>query len=66
MEVLIPCLVYTVLYYTIAISVWRDGSWSKKDFMYDPVARFMMILSFILGTLSVFGIFVGLCHVINN
>lgn len=66
MEVLIPSLVYTVLYYFITISVWRDGSWSKKDLNHDPIALFMMILCFILGTLSLVGVFVGLCHVINN
>lgn len=66
MEVLIPSLVYTILYYFIAISVWRDGSWSKKAFRHDPIALFMMILSFILGTLSLIGVFVGLCHAINN
>lgn len=66
MEVLIPSLVYTILYYFIAIVVWRDGSWSKKALNHDPIALFMMILSFILGTLSLIGVFVRLCHVINN
>lgn len=66
MEVLIPSLIYTIFYYTLAISVWRDGSRSKKAFIYDPVALFMMILAFILGTVFLIGVFVGLDHVINN
>ena len=63
MEVLMPCLVYTIFYHGIAVSIWREGSWSKKAFIYDPVARFMMILSFTLGIISLFGTFVGLMEV---
>ena len=66
MEVLIPCLIFTVFYYFIAISVWREGSWSKKSFLYDPVALFMMILCFILGTISLCGVYVGYDCVVND
>lgn len=66
MAVLIPCLIYTVFFYFMAIVVWREGSWSKKAFRYDPVALFMMILCFILGTISLFGVYVGYDCVVND
>lgn len=66
MEVLIPSLGYTVLYYAIAISLWIEGSWSKKSFLYDPVALFVMILCFIIGTISLCGVYVGYDYVIND
>lgn len=66
MEVLIPSLGYTVLYYAIAISLWREGSWSKKSLLYDPVVLFVMLLCFILGTVSLCGVYVGYDCVVNN
>ena len=66
MEVLIPCLIFTVFYYFIAIYLWIEGSWSKKSFLYDPVALVFMILSFILGTISLCGVYVGYDCVVND
>ena len=54
MDVLIPCLAYAIIFYGIAISVWRDGSWH-----YYQLARFFMILGFILGTFCLIGVYVG-------
>lgn len=65
MEVLIQCLAFTFLFFLITINIWRDGSWSKKSFWYDPVARFMLGFSFLIGLVSLFGTFVGLMEVIK-
>ena len=65
MEVLIQCLVFTFLFFLITINIWCDGSWSKKSFWYDPVSRFMMGFSFLIGIVSLFGTFVGLIEVLK-
>lgn len=51
------CLIYTILFYIMAIVIWKDKSWRKEYFKHDPTIIIMMIMCFILGT-------IGLCGVI--
>ena len=65
MEVFLPCLIYTVIFYFLTINIWREGSRHKKSFLYDPFARFVLVLSFIMGSLCLCGVIIGLFHMIG-
>lgn len=38
---------------------WKEGSWDKKAFLYDPTARFLMPICFVMGTFCLCGMYVG-------
>lgn len=46
-------------FFGIAISIWKEGSWDKKAFLYDPTARFLMPICFVMGTFCLCGMYVG-------
>lgn len=66
MKVLVSCLVYFFFFFLIAVSIWRDGCWSRKSYWYDPVARFILAISLINGLISLIGVFVGLVEICNG
>lgn len=59
MYVLIHCTIYAILFFGIAISIWKDGSWDKNALFYDPVAGIIMLICFVMGSFSLCGMYVG-------
>ena len=64
MYVLIHSMFYAIIFFGIAISIWKEGSWDKKAFLYDPTARFLMPICFVMGTFCLCGMYIG--YVINR
>jgi hypothetical protein len=52
-------MVYAIIFFGIAISIWKEGSWDKKAFLYDPTARFLMPICFVMGAFCLCGMYVG-------